>query len=132
MYRVALAAAAALLAGCGGAGMGKIKGKVLENGQPVTVTGQASLVFTPIGADGKIGNKAYAAGLNPDGTFELVASGGEVAAGLYNVTLEVAGGKGAEGAPAGLAKHRAAFRDVKREIKPGENDLTIDLTKPGG
>jgi hypothetical protein len=98
----------------------------------VAVAGQAALVFTPTGPDGKAGARAYAAGLDPDGSFELVASGGEVPVGAYLVSLEVAGGKGTAAAPTGLAKYRGTFKDVRQELKPGVNDLTFDLAKPGG
>lgn len=132
MRRVAVVAAALLLAGCGGGGNAKIKGKVLENGQPVSVAGQASLVFSPAGPDGKAGAKAYAAGLNPDGTFELVASGGEVPPGDYVVSFEFSGGKGIGASPTGLAKYRESFKNVKQTLAPGMNDLTFDLAKPIG
>jgi len=132
MTRVTVLVVALLLAGCGGGGPAKIKGRVLENGQPVSVAGQASLVFSPAGPDGKAGPKAYAAGLNPDGTFELVASGGEVAPGEYVVSFEVSGGKGFGAAPTGLAKYRDTFKNVKQTLASGVNDLTFDLAKPGG
>lgn len=132
MNRVLAVFAALLLAGCGGGGNAKIKGKVLENGQPVTVPGQASLVFSPAGPEGKAGDKAYAAGLNPDGTFELVASGGEVPPGDYVVSFEFSGGKGNAESPTGLAKYRATFKNVKQALAPGMNDLTFDLAKPNG
>lgn len=132
MTRAIVVFAALGLAGCGGGGSAKIKGKVLENGQPVTVAGQASLVFSPVGPDGKAGAKAYAAGLNSDGTFELVASGGEVPPGDYVVSFEFSGGKGSAESPAGLAKYRATFKNVKQTLAPGANDLTFDLAKPNG
>ena len=132
MTRVTAIGAALLLAGCGGGGPAKIKGRVLENGQPVTVAGQASLVFSPVGPDGKAGAKAYAAGLNPDGTFELVASGGEVPPGDYVVSFEFSGGKGTGAAPTGLAKYREMFKNVKQTLSPGVNDLTFDLARPNG
>jgi hypothetical protein len=132
MNRVTAVVAALLLAGCGGGGNAKIKGKVLENGQPVGVAGQASLVFSPAGPDGKAGAKAYAAGLNPDGTFERVASGGEVPPGDYVVSFEFSGGKGTGAAPTGLAKYRETFKNVKQTLAPGMNDLTFDLAKPNG
>jgi len=132
MKRVSAVFAALLLAGCGGGGPAKIKGRVLENGQPVSVAGQASLVFSPAGPDGKAGAKAYAAGLNPDRTFELVASGGEVPPGDYVVSFEVSSGKGTGAAPTGLAKYRESFKNVKQTLAPGMNDLTLDLTKPHG
>ncbi|HYH65474.1 MAG TPA: hypothetical protein VD866_12330 [Urbifossiella sp.] len=132
MKRVSAAFAVLMLAGCGGAGPAKIKGRVLENGQPVSVAGQASLVFSPVGPDGKAGDKAYVAGLNPDGTFELVASGGEVPPGEYVVSFEVSSGKGTGAAPSGLAKYREMFKNVKQTLSPGMNDLTFDLAKPNG
>ena len=132
MKRMSAILAALVLAGCGGGGNAKIRGRLLENGQPVSVVGQASLVFSPVGPDGKAGDKAYAAGLNPDGTFELVASGGEVPPGEYVVSFEVSGGKGIGATPAGLAKYREMFKNVKQTLSPGMNDLTFDLAKPNG
>jgi hypothetical protein len=132
MRRLTSAAVALLLAGCGGGGMAKIKGRVLENGQPVVVPGQASLVFSPARPDGKAGDKAYAATLSGDGTFELVASGGELPPGDYVVSFEAVGGPATGTGPSGLAKYRDTFKDVKQRLKPGDNDLTFDLAKPGG
>src|SRR5207248_3023234 len=105
--------------------MAKVKGRVVENGQPVAVQGQAALVFYP-DAGGKPGDKAYPAALNPNGSFELVASGGEMPPGTYLVSLEVNGPK----SPTGIGKYKDQFKLVRRELKPGTNDLTFDLAKP--
>lgn len=126
MKRVLLLAAIGLLAGCG-PDQARITGRVVENGQPVEVQGQAALVFYP-DAGGKPGDRAYPAGLNPDGTFELVASGGSLPPGVYLVSLEVNGPK----TNAGIGRFKDQYKLARWELKPGQNDLTIDLAKPGG
>ncbi|MBY0513912.1 MAG: hypothetical protein K2P78_08375 [Gemmataceae bacterium] len=123
----ALALGLGLLAGCGGGGAAKVKGRVVENGQPVQVQGQAALVLYP-DAGGKPGTKAYPMALNPDGSFELVVSGGEVEPGPYLISLEVNGPK----TTPGVGKYKESFKNYKQELKPGMNDLTIELTKPNG
>ena len=88
---------ATAMTGCSGGGMGKVKGKLVENGQPTTFPStQASIQLSPIGPDGKPDlTKIYSAVVNPDGTFEVVASGGEVPTGMYLVAIEMTG-KGGE------------------------------------
>ncbi|HEX3147528.1 MAG TPA: hypothetical protein VHR66_05555 [Gemmataceae bacterium] len=124
---VLLAVVALATAGCSG-GMGRVKGAIVDNGQPVTfppLTGSVQL--SPIQPDGTPDmNKVYAAVVNEDGTFELVASGGELAVGMYQVSIELNGNKGPEKAKAFAAK----VKPIKREIKSGQNTLTIDLSKP--
>jgi hypothetical protein len=126
-----LAMAAALLAtGCGGGGPGKVKGKVVENGQPTTFPAmQASVQLAPVGSGGKAdwNGPVYTAVLNADGTFEVVASGGEVPPGEYLIAIEQTG----KPVPR-LANFTTAKTAVKREIKSGSNELTIDLAKPEG
>jgi hypothetical protein len=78
-------------------------------------------VFRGLGADDKPDpNRTYTAMLNPDGSFELVASGGELPAGVYQVTVDIAGKVG--------EKYKAFA--TRRELKPGANDLTLDLARP--
>jgi hypothetical protein len=132
-----IAVGAGLLVGCGcGGGPARVKGRVVENGQPVVLEPgeQASVVFYP-DAGGKPGDRAYAAGVNPDGTFELVASGGELPPGSYLVSLEVNPGNQEAKKPksvTGIARFKDRYKLVKWELKPGTNDLTIDLAKPTG
>ena len=129
--RPMLAILGLVLIGCGD-GQGKIKGRLLENGQPVPVPGQAALMFWLIGADGSPDpNRAYAAHLHSDGSFELIASAGKVPPGTYLVSLNVNGPESREG----IGKFKKAFSDtnspLRREIKAGKNDLVIDFANPG-
>ena len=119
LFAVALLA---LVAGGCGSGMAKVKGHVLENGQPKSFAGiQAGVMLTLLGPDGKPDpNKSFTAVLGADGSFEVVASGGELPPGMYLVTLNIPG-KGGE-------KYRAF--SARQELKSGTNDLTIDLAKP--
>lgn len=121
---VAVATALVCLFVCGcGASVGKVKGKLTENGQPLSFApgAQASVVFTLLGADGQPDKlHAYTMMLEPDGSFELRASGGELPPGNYKVTLDVAG------------KDNAKFKrfSAKREVKAGDNAIDLDLAKP--
>ena len=115
-------------AGCGGPSMAKVKGRVVENGQPIASQGQASLVLVPVGEDGKPGTKTYVMEIVADGSFELLASGGELLPGAYEVTLEINGKQAASG----VAKFKGAYSHVRIELNSGVNDLTLDLTKPKG
>jgi hypothetical protein len=122
---------AAVMLGCGST-QGKVKGRVVENGQPVEIDGQAALMFYLIGADGKPSPaKSYPVPLNKDGTFELVSSGGEVPPGTYLVSLDV----NAPPSETGLGRLRGRFpypdSKLRQEIKAGMNQVTIDVAKPG-
>lgn len=129
MRRVILALSLAVLAapGCDGGAPAKVKGRLVTNGEPMTVSGQVAVTFTALGGAGTSSAKSFTAVVNPNGSFELVASGGELPPGLYQVSV-VAVGKAA--APfRGLVGDKSP---VKRELKPGANDLTIDVAKPEG
>lgn len=122
---VAAVALAALfsLTGCGGGDVGRVKGRLTDNGQPVTFApnAQAAVVFQMIGPDGQPDvTKTYSMMLAPDGSFELLASAGELPPGTYQVKLDIAG------------KDAAKFKkfSTKREVKPGENVIELDLAKP--
>src|SRR5947209_1386810 len=118
---------AACTLGCGG-GKGRVKGRVVENGSPVTVEGQAAVMFYLIGEDGKPDpTRGYPVPLNEDGSFELVASGGQVPPGNYLITVEVNGPKSATGM--GRFKGRFSYPDspLRQEVKGGRNNLTVDL-----
>lgn len=125
-HRVAVAAVALALltlTGCGGGDVGRVKGRLTDNGQPVTfATGaQAAVVFqllTPGGTPDL--TKTYTMMLTPEGTFELIASAGELPPGTYQVKLDVAGKEGA----------RFKKFSTKREVKAGENVIELDLARP--
>ena len=118
-----------LLAGCGGSGPARVKGQLTENGQPKAMpAGTSSVLFTLVDPDGKPdAGKSYTAVVNADGTFEVVASGGELPPGTYIVSIQV------RGKLAGLARGLSGLDSpIRRELKPGQNDLVIDLTNPTG
>ena len=116
----------ALLAGlCSGCSEGKarVKGKIVENSQPMTFgANQAALELTPIGPGGEAdSNKMVGAVVNADGTFEVVASGGELPPGKYQIAFR------------GYGKLESKYKAVppfQRELKSGTNELTLDLAKP--
>lgn len=115
-----------LLVGCGG-GTARVKGQILENGQPKAFPGmQASVAFTPVGADGKLEtSKSYSAMLNSDGKFEVIASGGELPPGNYAVSIQAVGKANEQ-----FKGFGATDSPIRREVKPGQNDFQIDLAKP--
>jgi hypothetical protein len=125
MKRMLLGLTLALLViGCGG-GKARVKGRVVDNGQPMTFPPTtAAIELTPIGADGKPDVSAvFTAVVNEDGTFEVFASGGELPPGQYEIKVTGYGK---------LATRLKAVPALRRELKGGTNDLTIDLSKPEG
>lgn len=117
------AALLALLASGCGSEAAKMKGRLVEHGQPKEFPPTvASVQFTLI-VDGKPNpSKSYPAVVNTDGTFEVLASGGQLPPGTYEVEIR---------GPIG-DKKGAAPLILKREIKAGQNELTIDVAKPDG
>ncbi|MFO0823709.1 MAG: hypothetical protein U0792_11430 [Gemmataceae bacterium] len=109
----------------------RVKGRLLENGKPVAVPAAGSpqvIVFESMSPDGATSTgRMYSAMLSTDGTFELIASGGSVPPGNYRVSFDVTlPGKDGD-------KFKGFRRDnspIRRELKPGSNDLTIDLASP--
>ena len=79
-----------LLVGCGSSAA-RVKGRVVENGAVIRLepSMQVSLKLCPIGADDKPDTTRFStAMLNADGTFEMTVSGGELAPGKYQVSLD--------------------------------------------
>lgn len=129
-YAILLTALAGLLAGgCGGEAKAKVKGKLVSNGAPMSFPAtQAAVSLSPVGADGKPDPaKAFTAVVNEDGSFEVLASGGELPAGTYQVSIQAMGKLGQQ-----LKGFAGANSPVRRELKPGANDITIDVAKPDG
>lgn len=130
MKRMWLIAALAgfLAVGCG-AGMAKVKGRLVENGTPMSFPPtQIAVELTLLGEDGKPDrSKVYTAVVNEDGSFEVVASGGTLTPGTYQVGI-IATGKYTDR----LKRFAPPASPVRREVKPGSNELTIDVAKPEG
>ena len=119
------------LSGCGDSA-GRVRGKVSEGGQPVTIPAQAGVTFYLLGPDGKPDPaRSYSSTINQDGSFEVVASGGELPPGNYLVAFDLAAVKEAK---TGLAKYKTQFvypnSPLRREVKPGQNEILIDVLKP--
>jgi hypothetical protein len=126
---VFLALAGLLAGGCGGSAKAKVKGRLVSNGQPMTFpASQAAVSLAPIGADGKPDTaKSFTIAVKEDGTFELVASGGELPTGNYQVAIQAMGKLGQQ-----LKGFASPNSPVRRELKSGANDITIDVAKPDG
>ncbi len=125
---LALAVSAVLVSGCGGGSGGfataKVRGKVTFDGQPVA---DASVTFTPQkSADGgKTGQtgKSAAGTTDKDGVFVLstYGQGDGAVVGKHSVTV---GSNDADKPLAGKCPP-----DLVLEVKPGNNDFTIELVK---
>jgi hypothetical protein len=119
---VALGAALSAL-GCSDS-KSRVKGQVVENGKPLPVEGQVALMFDLVAPDGTTdATRSYAVPLNPDGSFELMSSGGKVPPGTYRVSVMVNGPKAASGAARYKGHH------LTQEVKAGSNNLTLDLAQ---
>lgn len=111
------------LAGCGGPDMAKVKGQILEGGQPKSFPPTShSVEIAAVDASDKADPaKTYTAVVNADGTFEMLASGGQLPPGRYLFTVR---------GPTIKKKGIEAPQGAIRELKGGENAITIDLAKP--
>lgn len=132
MYRTAIALLLALGAcGCGEA-PSQVKGQLLENGQPLVIPVSSipqSVVLVPLNPDGTETGRMYSAIIAPDGSFELVAAGGAIPPGNYKISLAMAvTGKAGEK----FKRLSVAESPLRKELKPGANDFTIDIAKPEG
>lgn len=112
--------------GCGSS-LAKVKGRLVNNGQAITVPAtQVAVILAPLDAEDKPDPlKSFTAVVNEDGTFEVLASGGELPPGRYQVAIQAQG------------KLKEQFKalavpnsPIRRELKPGPNELTIDIAKP--
>jgi hypothetical protein len=111
------------MAGCGSS-PGRVKGKLLDNGQPKTFpVSTYAVMFTLMGPNGEPDlNKSYTAVVEADGSFEVHASGGTLPPGTYQVTIQSPGKKG--------AALKATPPSARREIKSGDNNITLDIAHP--
>ena len=109
--------------------MAKVKGRLVSNGQPMKFPPtQVAVGFSPVGADGKPDPAwSFTTPVNEDGSFELVASGGELPAGTYQVSIQAMGKFATE-----FKAYAGTSSAIRRELKAGPNEITIDVTKPDG
>jgi len=116
------------LAGCGSATTATITGKIVDNGQPRQYQPtQAAVQLTLVGPGGKLDeNRSFTAVVNPDGTFQVISSGGEIPVGTYQVAIQI------RDEDPKYKAFAAPESQVRREIKPGRNELVLDLSKPAG
>lgn len=117
-----------LAGGCGGS-PAKVKGRLVNNGQPVAVPAtQVAVLFAPIDASGKPNAlKSFTAVVNADGSFEVLASGGELPPGQYQIAVQAQGKLGEQ-----FKALTPPNSPARRELKSGTNDLVIDIAKPEG
>lgn len=113
-----------LTAGCGQS-KGTVTGMLVENGKSMSFeSNQAAVQLTLVGPAGTLDNKhSYTAVVDEDGSFEVVASGGELPLGTYQVAVQLRGGD---------PKYKslaAPDSPLRREIKAGKNELIVDLAK---
>jgi hypothetical protein len=144
------------LSGCGGGRppVEPAKGKVVCNGQPVTV---GSVVFVPIGDGGSGSGRPATGSVGPDGTFVMTTYEHEDGAAVGKHRVEYAGpeeeGKEdeegeapPEGSPAERARNAERIRQRQAQQKlqyvlkgemivevkaDGENDFTIEVIPAG-
>jgi hypothetical protein len=127
---ILLVAIAAVLAGCGpsGSAKGKVKGKVVANGQPVT---GGSLTFSPTEAALPAGGDVL-----QDGTFVIRTEGVDdgAAIGKHTVTYNAPGDEQADWdgygtpPPVKVSPYKNLVPATPEvEVKAGQNEITIEL-----
>ena len=125
------------VAGCGGE-MARVKGRLVNGGSPVAPPPGAriSLLFEPVeGGPGADARRFFPAILEGDGTFEVVASGGQVPPGTYRVSLTFSSADSRQSAPpvpAELAPFTRADSPLRATLEKGSNTLEVDLARPKG
>jgi hypothetical protein len=115
----ALVAIAAFLAGCGGADMAPVKGRVLFRGKPV---GEASLTFSPIPQNDKDKEPGK------PGTGFTDAEGNYVLSSYKPYDGAIVGDHRVVVAVDDTNPVRCKrLTEIELEVKPGENELNIEL-----
>jgi len=120
-----------MMTGCGhnGPEIGEVFGKVTLDGTPVK---GATVYFYPDG-----GGRSSISKTNDDGFYELYYKGNEKGAkvGTHAVTLTTATedtrdekGKVIKGLPEKFPKEYSSEGSVKREVKPGRNEINFEIT----
>ncbi len=136
MRGVCLAAMMALLTGCGGGdfAIAPVKGKVLYQGKAVD---GGSVTLRPIevaGGSNQSKGKPASGQVNADGTFLLSTYGTNDGAviGIHTVSFfpVVAAAKSYEDKPVPSPYAGMVPKNQQVEIKPGQNEITIELVKP--
>ena len=124
-----LLALVGLAAGGCGSTTARVKGRLVTNDQPMTFPAtQVAVVLTPLDAGGNPDPaKAYTAVVNEDGSFEVLASGGELPPGQYQIAIQAMGKLKEQ-----FKKLAAPNSPLRRELKPGPNEIVIDVAKPTG
>lgn len=126
--KIGLTVVAGLLCGCGGGSeqltVAPVSGKVLCNGEPVT---EGLVLFSPVNS-AEVKNKPGKAGsgdIQPDGTFVITtyASGDGAVIGKVKIT-------------AGASDPDHPWKcnlstPIEFEVKPGKNQVTIELLPDG-
>ncbi len=121
IYSIAVAALIVACTGCGDNSTGQVKGRLVENGEPKQFPPTSySVEFLLIGPIEPEKMKAFTAVVDTDGAFQVHASGGLLPVGPYEVTIR----------PPANKKIAARF-PLKREVKPGMNEFTLDIARPG-
>ena len=131
--RQALTAALCLLvlAGCGGDGRLKPRGRIVKGGAAFTVPEDDYLrvTFFPVTSDGRPPKNTYAATSNgSDGTFQAVGPDGKgIPPGKYRIALEYEGKKKKDIFKGAYDGDRSRF---VFDIDSSTKELVLDLDKP--
>lgn len=132
-YLVASLLILAAVCGCGG-GLTTLtlKGKVSQDGQPVT---GGNLIFAPMATDGKVATSPVVTTIQSDGAFNT-----QVVAGKYSVTYEAPqmsydapewDGKGTRPVAPQSPYAGLVVKQKEIDVAAGSSDITVELAKPG-
>ena len=120
--------------GCG-SDLARVKGRVVDGAMPFRVEAgtQVSLRLSAIGVDGTPDpTKFYTAVLEAEGAFEVLASGGALTPGTYQVSLDAFGSGVTKELKSKLKPFASAGSKLRVRLTAGPNDITVDLAKPEG
>ena len=122
--RVLLITLLLVASGCGGSAS-RMKGELVENGQPATFPPGAmpGVVLRPLDGRGRPSETiTYKSVVSPGGAFEWVGGNGELPSGGYQFSLELSG------SVRDKYPHLTAAASRKRiDLKPGVNLLVVDI-----